>query len=128
MTTLLRPVLLALFACTAQAQSVVDVAKCTIAANDRLPVGPELKREERACYNILGKNAQAIYDSRPGHVNDNNYGVIEHRVTIEVQQKPLQAAQPVHRYYPIDPGANAVRAPRAYPNRYPNSLPANPYQ
>lgn len=115
MTTLLRPLILALFACTAQAQSVVDVARCTIEANNRLPSGAELKKAERECYNILGKNAQAIYNSR--HKSDER---VEHNIVIEVRQNPLQAPQAVHRHHPIEHGANTVYGPRAYPYRYPS--------
>lgn len=99
-----------LLSLSAQAGGIVDVARCTIEANERLPVGPELARAERACYNILpARVAQKAYDQRGSSP--------ETRIVIEVHQNSVQAVKPVPRYYPLTPVQRAAPAPR-YPYPY----------
>lgn len=43
-----------------RAQGLVDVAKCKIEANNRLPVGRELRKAEADCYSMLPKRARKV--------------------------------------------------------------------
>lgn len=93
----------------ADAGGIVDVAKCTIEANERLPVGPELTKAERKCYDILPKRvAKRAYEHRPS---------LEDRVIVEERLNGVQAAQPAPRYYPTlvpQQAAPVLRYPYPY--------------
>jgi hypothetical protein len=96
-------------ATVAQAGSVVDVARCTIALNEQMPSGPELRKAERECYKQLPPNvAQQAYEQR---------GSDERTIIIEGRLNGAGAAQRAPSYTPTPHPqltAPALRYPYPY--------------
>lgn len=105
------------------AQGLVAVAKCKIEANNRLPVGRELRKAEADCYSMLPKRARKVqqadqYD--PYVVTEGRYkresGVAAPYPLARYQNGPSERAHgalSVQREW--DQGAELVKTYRWYP-------------